>query len=53
MEIISNTKKRKNGKLGLTLAVLVLLPPYSVALDPSGKFAYVANHGSNSISAIV
>ena len=26
MEIISNTKKHKNGKFGLTLAVLILLP---------------------------
>jgi YVTN family beta-propeller protein len=24
--------------------------PVSVAVDPSGKFAYVANHGSNNVS---
>ena len=25
--------------------------PNSVTVDPSGKFAYVANHGSNNVSA--
>ena len=32
METISNTKKRKNGKFGLTLAMLVLLPLFLLRL---------------------
>lgn len=27
--------------------------PYSVTVDPSGKFVYVANYGSNDISAYI
>jgi hypothetical protein len=32
VETTSNTKKRKNGKFGLTMAVLVLLPLFLLRL---------------------
>ncbi len=27
--------------------------PYSIAVDPSGKYAYIANYGYNSINSTV
>src|SRR6267143_5070388 len=35
METMSNTKRRKNGKFGLTLAALVLLPLFLLRLVAS------------------
>ena len=38
------------GALGLTDIATTGTSPSSIAIDPAGKFAYVANSGSNDVS---